>query len=327
MKKCPNCGAVVPEAAFYCECGSNFYVHESSKPAPQSGNIPARTLKWDRVLFVIVALYLVITFVRRLFPIAEMPRRSETVLKILIELALAIGLIGLGTRILKAIPRKAHGRGKWLLLLVVGLISLLGIFAIHVTGGQRVEQAPRSRGVLADPSVQALGAEIEKMASRMKALVALLEKAQADLDKTRWQRTAETAPDQLRNLSREDLREYVAKQRALLDSIDRILQYLTESGFEAKFDRLFNLAKSQGLTAGRKRPDTRSWRILRQRRAANDELSKILEEHWEEWRLIESPQPEAELKPWQKEMNRLGREVSSEQLPEPASTGAIPPKK
>ena len=75
----------------------------------------------------IVALYLVIiTFVRRLFPIAEMPRRSETVLTISIDLALAIGLIGLGTRILKAIPREGSRTRQVAVIASGGLISCWG---------------------------------------------------------------------------------------------------------------------------------------------------------------------------------------------------------
>ena len=99
MKRCPTCGADVPEEVLHCECGHIFPRFEGSvksTPAWPAVAVPDRTLKRDRVLFTIAALYLVITFVRRLFPTAEAPSSSETILRVVIELALAIGLIGLG---------------------------------------------------------------------------------------------------------------------------------------------------------------------------------------------------------------------------------------
>jgi len=127
----------------------------------------------------------------------------------------------------------------------------------------------------------------------------------------------------------EDLREYRSKQRALLDSIDRVLQYATESDFDGKFERLFRQAESQGLTLDRKRPDLRSWRVLRRERGASYELTRIVEEHWEEWRSLESFPPEADLNPWQKEMKRLTSEETSaanqlHQLSDPSSKATSP---
>ena len=288
--------------------------------------------KRDCILLVIIVLYLVFTFVRRLFPAAEMARPTQSALIIVIELVLGVGLIGLGVRILKGIPQGVSGRGMWAFLLTAGLVSFFGIFGIHLTGGQRVKslQSTRPGSVLTDASIEALGAEMETMSSRMRELVASVEKAQVEVDDTRWDRTQRATPNQLRNLAREDLREHLAKQRAFLDSIDRVLQYLAESGFQEKSDRLFSYAESQRLTAGRQRPDSRSWRILRQLHGANHDMEKIVEEHWEEWRLLESPPPEAELKPWQKEVRRLASEATSAQkqlseLPKTASK-ATPPK-
>jgi hypothetical protein len=139
---------------------------------------------------VIVALFLVVTFSRRLFPIVEMPRRSEIVLGILIDLAMAVALVGLGTRILKAIPRGTPGRGGWLSLFVMGLISLLGIFVIHLNGGQRVEWQPRRPQV----TTEALPADLKDMVTRIEGSVSSFHKAQDEAENTRWMQTARKTP-------------------------------------------------------------------------------------------------------------------------------------
>lgn len=298
----------------HCECGYMFPRFEDSvksKAARQAVAVPDRTLKRDRVLFTIVALYLVFTFVRRLFPTAEVPSPSVTILRVVIELALAIGLIGLGRRILKAVPRGTHGRGKWLFLFVAGLVSLFGIFAVHITGGQRVEWPPRS-----EVNAPALPADLNAMLSRIEELVASYQKADAEVDATRWvQTTAETSGDykQLIKLPRQDLREYLAKQRALLEAVDRMIQFLAEPRFVADFNMVWSYAEARGLTGGRKRPDIdpRSWRLIRQLYGPLYEFHKIIEENWEEWRLIESPVPEAERKPWHNEIVRLSADAAS----------------
>lgn len=100
--------------------------------------------KVDRIVFVIVGIFLVITFVGRLFPIDERPGRTVRVLSIVFDVGMAVGLVGLGTKILKATPPGTPGRGGWILLFGAGLISIMGIFLIHLTGGQRVEWAPRT---------------------------------------------------------------------------------------------------------------------------------------------------------------------------------------
>lgn len=332
MKRCSTCGTDVPEEVLHCECGYIFPRFEGSvksKPARQAVAVPDRTLKRDRVLFTIATLYLVITFVRRLFPTAEAPSPSETTLRVVIELALAIGLIGLGNRILKAVPRGTHGRGKWLFLFVAGLISLFGIFAIHITGGQRVEWEPRTQ-----VSTPALPADLKAMVSRIEGLVASYQKADTEVDATRWARTSAESgdPKQLAKLPRQELREYLAKQRALLDAIDRMLQFFAEPRVVADFNRIWSYAESQGLTGGRKRPDVdpRPWQLLRQIYGPALQLNTIIEENWEEWRLTKSPIPEAERKPWHKEVARLTAEVASArkeltQLLDSSGSVATPP--
>jgi hypothetical protein len=314
MKRCPICEADVPEEVIHCECGYIFAYFEkrATKSTPVREvltAVPDRTLKRDRVLFAIVAIYLTITFIRRLFPTTEFPRKSEIILRVVIELALAVGLIGLGRRILKAIPRGTPGRGKWLFLFVAGLVSLFGIFAIQLTGGQRVEWQPRSK-----VTAPALPADLKAMVSRIEGLVESYQKADAELRATRWAQTSATGdPKQLAKLPREDLREYLVKERALLNAIDRMREYLAEPRLADDFNRIWSYAESQGLTAGRERPDfdPRPWRLLREIYGPASELNTIVEENWEEWRLLKSPVPEAERKPWQKEIVRLSAQVES----------------
>lgn len=99
--------------------------------------------KIDRIVFAVVGVFLVITFVGRLFPVDEKPGRTVRVLTIVFDVGMAVGLVGLGTKLLRETPRGTPGRGAWLFLFGAGLISSLGIFVIHLTGGQRVEWAPR----------------------------------------------------------------------------------------------------------------------------------------------------------------------------------------
>jgi len=274
--------------------------------------IPDKTVKRDRVLFAIVALYLAFTFLRRLFPTDEWSSRSETMLRIAIDLALAIGLIGLGRRVLKALPRGTRGRGQWLFLFVAGLVSLLGILVIHMNGGQRLAMHPRFKAA----SVPALPADLNGMVSRVESLIAAYQKAEAEITGTRWARTsARSGVRELRALPREDLREYLAKQRAMLSAIDGMLEYLAKPGLADDFARTWSYAESQGLTAGRERPrtDPTLWRLLRRVWGPLYESHKIVEENWEEWRSIQSPTPEAQLKPWQRETKRLASEGQAAQ--------------
>ena len=97
-----------------------------------------RRIKRERVLFVIIALVLIFNFVRRLYPVAEQSGSAENIITFLADLGMAVGLIGLGVRILKAIPRESEGRGKWVALLVAGSMAVAGIFVIHANGGPRV---------------------------------------------------------------------------------------------------------------------------------------------------------------------------------------------
>jgi hypothetical protein len=126
---------------FGLDSGAGIGVAETKTAGRRSSFIMSKT---ERLVFVFVGILLVITFVRRLFPVDEMPGHAVMVITILCDVGMAVGLVGLGTKILKATPQGTPGRGGWLLLFGAGIISVMGIFFIHVTGGQRVEFAPRT---------------------------------------------------------------------------------------------------------------------------------------------------------------------------------------
>jgi hypothetical protein len=285
---------------------------------------PRRTQNWQRVLFVIVGLGLIITFVRRLFPIEEIPRRPVIGLTIVIDLALAIALVGLGSRILKATPKGTTGRGGWLALFLAGLISSVGIFVIHLSGGQRLEVHSRSQSKSED-----LPADLKDMALKMEDLNADFKKAQAEEQNTRWFRVSnESAEEIKRILNRQDWQEYIAKQRTVIETIDRMLEFLSKPNLAADLNRVYNFAQSRGLTGGRMRPniDLQSWRLFRQRYVAEYNYNKILEEHWDEWHSPQDSQ-NAEPQPWRKEVDRLINEAreADKQLKELTRTSKSTP--
>ncbi len=299
----------------HCECGHMFPRFEErvtprAERVSQAASIPDKAVKRDHVLFVMVALYLAFSFLRRLFATDEWSSRSETMLRIAIDLALAIGLIGLGCRVLKALPKGRRGRGTWLAVFAVGLVSLLGILALQINAAQRAErqsqyQAPLAQGMLA---------VLKDMVSQMDGLTAAYQKATLEIAATRWSQTFSEKGD-LRALARDDLRDYLAKQKALIDSIDGMLAFLAEPRVVNDFGSSWTYAESHGLTAGRKQPDIDKtpWRLRRRLNESSYAAYKLVEENWEEWRSIQSVIPEAELNSWQREMKRLAAEARAAQ--------------
>src|SRR4051794_37092439 len=83
------------------------------------------------------------TFIWRLMPSGEVPSTGLNTLSILLELGMLIGVIAMVPRILRSLP-EGEPRGGWIFLLVVAVISGLGIFAIRLAGGPRVELSPRT---------------------------------------------------------------------------------------------------------------------------------------------------------------------------------------
>ena len=86
----------------------------------------------ERRILVISTLYLVVTFIRGFGPAGERPGNTVTALRFLFELAMAIGVVGLGVRVVKSVRRDGGGYARWLTLMVVGIVAALGVFLIRL---------------------------------------------------------------------------------------------------------------------------------------------------------------------------------------------------
>lgn len=200
-------------------------------------------MKRERILFVIIALVLIFHFVQRLFPVAERSSSAVNIISVLADLGMAVGLIGLGVRILKAIPRGTGGRGKWITLLVAGSIAVAGIFVIHASGGPRVELPPRtinssallrsttSSGAGPTPGIRT-GPELESAANSadplqflmvldLKRLIETGNERFAEMDNSRWAQIIQTTDvEQRKTLTHDDFREFCQKQHRYFATLD-----------------------------------------------------------------------------------------------------------
>jgi hypothetical protein len=104
----------------------------------------------DRVWVVVLAGTLVVRFLFALMPTDQLPSPTLKAITILIELAMVIGLIGSGVRVLR--PQTA-GRSMWGFVLVIGLLAGFGLLVIRLNGGPRVELPPRSAQSSPPPDV------------------------------------------------------------------------------------------------------------------------------------------------------------------------------
>jgi len=189
--------------------------------------------------------------------------------------------------------------------LFAGLLLALGIFATPLRGAEQ-------------PSSDTPPAQFQQMASRFEELTASYSEAKNEMEETQWVKVGSVSEAALKKLRRDDLREYLTKNRAVLDAIDRTLKFLEEPGVEANLDRLFQHAKARDLTGNWKLADIgpSSWRLRQKMFGPVSRAYQILDEHWEEWRLTEWPSSATNFKPWQKEMDRLFDEskVADKQL-------------
>jgi hypothetical protein len=79
-------------------------------------------------------------------PVSESPSPASNALNIAMELLAVIGLIGLGVLILGS---QASRRGKWVLVLVVGIVAAFGILKLAATRwAQEMKKAPEQRSLV-----------------------------------------------------------------------------------------------------------------------------------------------------------------------------------
>ena len=282
-------------------------------------------MKRERVLFVIIALVLIFNFVRRLSPIAEASSSAENIITFLADLGMAVGLFGLGVRILKAIPRGSEGRGKWVALLVAGSIAVAGIFIIHAKGGPRVELPPRRvdstalvpatirNETVATPGVRR-GPESESTANsadplrfllvlELKRLIETSSQRFEEMDNSRWAQIIQTSDvEQRRTLTHDDFREFCRRQHRYFETIDEGATKFAE-------------AKTKGISFPEFDDDPRSNpEALRLHRAFRDKSLRyyaLLEANWDEYWPQGLKMSGEQAKPWQKEAMQLDAEIDA----------------
>ncbi len=243
----------------------------------------------DRGLFGAAAICLVLTFVWRLLPADELPSPTLNILSILIELGLVIGFVGLAPSVLRSLPA-GSARGGWIFLLIVGIAAALGIISIRVSGGPRVELPPRT-------SIDSTGAQ--EMPKRLRSFISTAGTIGDRLMASRWMQALATRdPARVRTLTRRDLEDARAIYRDLLDSIEQILKVFAE----AESKRID--VSGTSTVPGANRPGT--WRVAREGYSAAYDYMGVIDQHWDEWRANPFPDDETDLKPWQREVQRLG---------------------
>lgn len=113
-----------------------------------------------------------------------------------------------------------------------------------------------------------------------------------------------------RKLPREDLKEFMAKQRDLIHCIDRVLEVLSEPETDAKVARLFASDYPQASHLERSQLNPEAWRLLRVIWGTDQKINVIVDAHWDEWHAEGWP-PEGEPAPWQKEVFALSSESAA----------------
>jgi hypothetical protein len=281
--------------------------------------------KFERVLLVIMSLYLVATFIRLLFPIAEKSSSGVDGLRMIFEVAMAVGVIGLGVRVLKSNPPGSPGKAGWVALMVAGTIGAIGIFGIRLSGGPRVELPPRPTQSSTESS--AFSPELEKFGTRMTEVMMAYQKAENAFEKTRWN---ETESKDRRNLPRAAMQDHLARHREYLDAIDRAIALFSEPGFEERVDRLVASAKAGGHRLDKPDVNLELWQSRRRLWVAAYRACVFVEANWDEW--VANPRTRVEdAKPWQFELAALGGEVKRADeehnaLVQKLNAAAVPPK-
>jgi hypothetical protein len=125
----------------------------------------------ERRILVISTLYLVVTFLRGFGPAGARPGNMVTALRFLFELAMAIGVVGLGIRVVKSVRRDGGGVARWVTLMVVGIFAALGVFIIRLGDVSGLTPPPRPTPSRVEFSKEPSGVP-EEMSRRFRELMA-----------------------------------------------------------------------------------------------------------------------------------------------------------
>ncbi|MEY2577692.1 MAG: hypothetical protein QOI49_516 [Verrucomicrobiota bacterium] len=242
--------------------------------------------KRDRTIFVGAVILLVYTFIRALMPVDELPSSTLNALHIAQELGMFIGVVGLAPRILRSIPEGAS-RGGWIFLLVVGAMAGIGVFAIRLSGGSRVELSPRTSRT-ADSGLR------HQLHEELLAFEGLSKK----LAFTRWFQTFATQDEaQIRTLTRENLQEARALSGEMREHADRILKVFADATAQGVAHSTLSDEPAAARLA--------TWQATRESYVATYDYLGLIEKHWDEWLADPFPTATSDSKPWQVEILRL----------------------
>ncbi|HEY2139143.1 MAG TPA: hypothetical protein VGH00_03625 [Chthoniobacterales bacterium] len=128
--------------------------------------------------------------------------------------------------------------------------------------------------------------------------------AEEKCNATRWGQLAEKGPVSPADISKEDSREYRLAERGRIETAKKCLAFLERPQTKSLMPQLMTTSERHGLDQ-RKFFDLDFWRATIRRMTASNDLKKLSEEHWEEFRRDGYPKEGPDLKPWQQQYLRL----------------------
>jgi hypothetical protein len=254
-------------------------------------NDPHRQAKIEKLLLIICPLGLVLSFLTR--GRGEAESGFVAFLSAGIPVVIVICVVILGTRVLGRIPTGAPGRGTPIFFMVLGIVAGLILVGLRFSNGSGDLSPTEERAALV---------------KELKAATREWSDAKQTVDRTRWQQAA-VGNEELRELSLEDLRNYRIAQDTLtfcLKHAETVLTKLQKNGMLASVTQQL---VSRGFD--RDACDPTLIGILVRIGATGDELSRLMEANFDDWRANGLSDPEHTMKPWQKKARTLRDEILS----------------
>lgn len=140
--------------------------------------------------------------------------------------------------------------------------------------------------------------EVEALFKQWNAVMDADAAAEEKCNATRWGKLAEKGPVTPADISREVSREYRLAELGRIATAKKCLAFLERPKTKALMPQLMTTTERHGLDH-RKFFDLDFWRATIRRMTASNELKKMSEEHWEEFRRDGYPKEGPNLKPWQ----------------------------
>ena len=291
--------------------------------------------KHNRAIFVGAVILLVYNFIRALMPVDELPSSAANGLSIVLELAMFIGVVGMAPRILRSVP-EGGSRGGWIFLVIVGVIAGIGIFGIRLSGGQKVELAPRKTATTsATPTPGMTDAELK---SFQDLFASLRRVPDSPFSASGPAATPSAAPSRAPSPPGNNFDELALQANMLpavadyATALKRLQatrwikspdansyhpQKITRADLHdageklrellAAIDKLRTDLDAQTVPVPAAEKDF--WRIKHETSIAFQKLTKLLEDNWNEWHVSGIEPKTGEARPWQKEALRLQGEV------------------